>query len=128
VIIMKYGFRTFDGCLYSIKGSKEDIRPTECSLLIRNCLAVPKDMQPSVRELHNLVTPEGLKKKGLAKKLLRLACEEADASNISLLLLVSEDERPKLIKLYELFGFIMTQNDDKACVMIRLPMSAEAVA
>ena len=125
---MKYGYRTFDGKIYSEKRSREDIRPIECSVLIRNCLAVPKDMQPSVREFHNLVTPDGSKGKGLAKHLLALVCAEADASNISLLLLVSEDGRAKLVKLYKSFGFIMTQNDDKACVMIRLPTSAEAVA
>lgn len=125
---MKYGYRTFDGKLYSEKGSREDIRPTECSVLIRNCLAVPKDMQPSVREFHNLVSSDGIKGKGLVKKLISLVCAEADTSNISLLLLVSEDGRTRLIRLYESFGFLVTQNDDKACVMIRLPTSNEAVA
>lgn len=123
---MKYGYRTFDGNSYLFRGSKEDVRPNECSVLIRNCLAVPKDMQPSVREFHNLVNPS--KGNGFGRELIKHVCNEADGGCVSLLLLVSEDERSKLIELYESFGFIITQNDEKACVMIRLPQTVEAVA
>ncbi len=125
---MKYGYRCFDGKTYSQRGNKEEIHPTECSLLIRNCLAVPRDMQPMVREVHNLLTPDGEKRKGKAKALMNLVCAEADASNISLLLLVSEDERPKLVKLYSSLGFVTVQDDDKAFVMIRNPKDIEAAA
>mgnify|MGYP000275800124 CR=1 FL=1 len=125
---MKYGYRTFNGKTYADKRSKDEISADECSVLIRNCLAVPRDLQPSVREFHNLLTPEGQRGKGLAKKLISMVCDEADVSGVSLLLLVSDDNKKKLIALYESFGFVITQDDEKACVMIRLPNSAEAVA
>ena len=125
---MKFGYRCFDGKTYSSRGAKDEIRASECSVLIRNCAALPRDMQGSVREFHNLVTPDNLRSKGLAKRLIALVCAEADASNLSLILLVSEDNRSKLVKLYSSFGFDTAQNDDKAYIMIRLPQSAEAVA
>lgn len=123
---MNYGYRTYDGTLYSERRSKEDVRPTECSLLIRNCAALPRHMQSGVRELHNLHTPAGSRKKGLAKHLVALACAEADASNLSLVLLVSEDGRANLVKFYKSFSFETAQNDDKAFVMVRSPRISDA--
>ena len=125
---MKFGYRCFDGSLYSYRGSKDEIRATECSVLIRNCTAVPRDMQPMVREVHNLLTPVGERRMGKARSLMKSVCAEADASNISLLLLVSEDGRDKLVELYSSIGFETVQNDDNAYVMIRNPQVAEAVA
>ena len=125
---MKFGYRCFDGEKYFTRGGKDEIRACECSVLIRNCVAVPREMQPSVREFHNLVTPEDLRNKGLATKLIALVCAEAEASNVSLILLVSEDNRPKLVDLYSSFGFLTAQDDDKAYVMIRLPQAEEVAA
>lgn len=125
---MKFGYRTFDGDKYYTRGGKDEIRAGECSVLIRNCVAVPRDMQPSVREFHNLLTPDDKRGKGLAKHLIALVCAEADSGDISLILLVSDDNRAKLVKLYSSFGFVTTQDDDKAFVMIRLPQAAEVAA
>jgi hypothetical protein len=121
---MRYGFRA-SGDSYRYCGARDEIRSTEVSCNVRNCAAVPRNLQPMVREIHDLRTPEGEKGKGKTKALLNGLCLEADKGGISLLLLVSEDNRPNLVSLYSKYGFIITQNDDKACVMIRNPIESD---
>lgn len=121
---MRYGFRAVDED-YRFCGARDEIRKSEVSCNVRNCAAVPRNLQPMVREIHDIRTPEAEKGKGKTKKLLNGLCLEADKGGISLLLLVSEDNRPALVSLYTKFGFIITQNDDKACVMIRNPIESD---
>lgn len=121
---MKYGFRAVDKD-YRFCGARDEIRANETSCNVRNCAAVPKNMQPMVREIHDIRTPELEKGKGKAKALLSGLCLEADKSGISLLLLVNEDNRPKLVSLYSKYGFIVTQDDKSACVMIRNPIESD---
>lgn len=120
---MKYGFRAVDKD-YRFCGARDEIRDNETSCNVRNCAAVPKHIQPMVREIHDIRTPEAEKGKGKASALLKGLCLEADKFGISLLLLVSELNRSKLCTLYAKFGFIITQDDSKACVMIRNPVES----
>ena len=118
---MKYGFRAVDK-EYRFCGSRDEINPNEVSCNVRNCAGVPRTMQGSVREVHDIRTPSEEKGKGKTKSLLNGLCVEADRDGISLILLVSEDNRPILVSLYSKYGFIIAQNDDNACVMIRNPI------
>ena len=118
---MKYGFRAVD-INYRFCGSRDEIKATETSCNVRNCAAVPRNLQPMVREIHDIRTPDKEKGKGKAKALLNGLCLEADKHGISLLLLVSEINRSKLCTLYSQYGFIITQDDSSACVMIRNPI------
>jgi N-acetylglutamate synthase-like GNAT family acetyltransferase len=102
---------------------KSEIKRSEAHLLVRNCAGLPKTMQHGVREIHDLVVPEDKRGNGLAKKLLVEICSEADTSQINLLLVVSQDGRPNLVKLYRMHGFEIAQDDDKAMIMIRQPLS-----
>lgn len=121
---MRYGFRAFDK-KYRFCGSRDEISGAEASCNVRNCAAVPRDMQPMVREIHDLKTPAGERGKGKASFLLSGLAVEADKYGISLLLLVDEPNRSKLCTLYARFGFIITQNDSSACVMIRNPIESD---
>jgi N-acetylglutamate synthase-like GNAT family acetyltransferase len=117
---MRYGFRAFDK-KYRFCGARDEISALEASCNVRNCAAVPRDIQPMVREIHDLKTPTGERGKGKASFLLSALASEADKYGISLLLLVDQANRSKLCTLYARFGFIITQDDEKACVMIRNP-------
>jgi N-acetylglutamate synthase-like GNAT family acetyltransferase len=121
---MRYGFRAVDEN-YRFCGARNEIKPTEVSCNVRACAAIPPKMQFAVREIHDLRTPDAEKGKGKTKELLNGLCLEADKGSISLILLVSEDNRPNLVSLYSKYGFIITQNDDKACVMIRNPIVSD---
>lgn len=118
---MKYGFRVVD-INYRFCGARDEIKATEVSCNVRNCAAVPRNLQPMVREIHDIRTPELEKGKGKTKKLLNGLCLEADKFGVSLLLLVSDINRSELCTLYSRYGFIITQDDSNACVMIRNPI------
>lgn len=119
---MKYGFRYQISYKYGFAGDRDMIDAECCSVVVRNCRGIPRDMQPFVREIHDLRTPEHKRRTGLAKKMMSNLCLEADEGQISLLLLVNEDKKATLCKFYGIFGFEIAQDDDKACVMIRKPL------
>lgn len=119
---MKYGFRFQDSDKYGFAGDRDMIDAGCCSVVVRNCQGIPRDMQPFVREIHDLRTPEHKRRAGLAKKMMKNLCDEADLGCISLILLVDEDKKPTLCKFYDIFNFEIAQDDDKACVMIRKPL------
>lgn len=117
---MKLGFRGQLGYTYRFLHGKEDAKPGETTCVIRICQAAP-NYKRTLRELHNLVTPEQSKGFGQAALMMQNVCKEADNEGFGLILIVNEDEKARLCSFYGKFYFVITQDDDKACVMVRLP-------
>jgi 5-deoxy-D-glucuronate isomerase len=123
---MKLGFRGQKGDSYRFLHGREDAAPGETTCVVRICQAAPKHKN-TLREIHNLTTPNGSRGLGQASKMLENVCKEADIKVFSLILIVNEDEKSRLCSFYDKFGFIITQDDAKACVMIRLPSVANEI-
>ena len=72
--------------------------------------ALPVEMRVTIREVHSLHTEPGMRGKGMATKLLKQVCEEADKCG-KVMILLPDDE--KLAAWYQKFGFELIQQEPK---------------
>ena len=83
--------------------------------------AIPKDMQPGIREITSLYTSESSRGKGKASILLRKVCKEADNAGIVLLITPKPFDngldQAELEQFYSRHGF--TKIQDTAVMMAR---------
>lgn len=96
------------------------------SVMVGVCTAIPEWMRAHTLELSKLHVPEEDRRKGYASALLKLVCEQADATGKTLLLTVKPYDDmslsgEQLRDWYARFGFIEIQVEP--CLMARMPGS-----
>jgi GNAT superfamily N-acetyltransferase len=92
-----------------------------------SCIIAPFDgdeeLQDKVRFLTHLFVPEEHRKRGHATRLMESVCQQADDTNIALIVnpqvYDGDISQKKLIKFYEKFGF--TQIQKKPLLLVRYP-------
>lgn len=87
------------------------------TLNVTLCMGVPPKMRKDTREISRVYVPIADRKQGIGTALMHKVCQEADESNITLLLTCDNALR----RWYSRFGFMVLQ--DSIGLLVRAPDS-----
>lgn len=110
-------------------GMKGERKRGAASLMLSIPESLPEHMHEGVREITNVFVNPAHRNKGYASALMEQVCDEADESQIVLMLMPepyqdSGRTKEQLLSWYESFGFSAIQ--DSPCVMARKPYTHES--